>query len=300
MGKINKLKNLISKDSSISGITFRLRKALNDKMNNTSFYKEIERRKKIHYNFREHLEGVKPPVYWFETKQGQKKLIANTGISFSRTLEGPFPSVEKFNLDDLPTKFCLKPNFGSSSNGVFLLKKYKNNSLVDIRSNNKFYNINSLNGMILNERSLPFGIIAEEILESDYGLPCDFKFYTFYGEMGILMQVDRSRGRQEYKFYDSDCSPLRNIADRKINNDLRPPKNFKLLKQAALKISKILPTPFVRVDLYEVNNQPYFGEFALRPGQNQLFTKGIDELLGKLWESSECKLMSELGEKYIP
>lgn len=42
------------------------------------------------------------------------------------------------------------------------------------------------------------------------------------------------------------------------------PQSFDLMKQIASRLSA--PFPFVRVDFYEVNNKPVFGEMTFTPG----------------------------------
>ena len=62
-----------------------------------------------------------------------------------------------------------------------------------------------------------------------------------------------------------------------VEDDLKP-ANFELMKSLAIELSK--PFYFVRVDFYEVNEMPVFGEMTFTPGfdtVNMRFEKYIGE-----------------------
>lgn len=77
------------------------------------------------------------------------------------------------------------------------------------------------------------------------------------------------------------------LADR----DRRPQGNpyasagHQAFREAASKVARHVPTPFVRVDLYEAQDGPVFGEITPIPaGGTSQFVPEWDERLGRLWD----------------
>lgn len=118
-------------------------------------------------------------------------------------------------------------------------------------------------------KSVPHRIIAETFLEPDpetNDLP-DYKFSCFDGQVtDVMVCSGRAMGSPTFYFFDRDWNllPL-NVRGKNA------PEGFTLPKPACMdemfdiasKLSKGLP--YVRVDMYVVNNHPFFGELTFFP-----------------------------------
>ena len=90
----------------------------------------------------------------------------------------------------------------------------------------------------------------------------DYKFFCFDGEPKILFVATDRAHDVKFDFFDMDFKHLdiRNGHDHAEKTPAKP-KTFEKMKELAAKLSK--GYPHVRVDLYEVNGQVYFGEYTL-------------------------------------
>src|SRR5699024_1851279 len=98
--------------------------------------------------------------------------------------------------------------------------------------------------------------------------PLDYKIYCFNGEPSYICvyerdPIDFSTVRYFYDFewkpqHDYISSDFASEADR-----YKKPTNLKEMYDVAKKLS--VPFPFVRVDLYNINEQLIFGELTFTP-----------------------------------
>ncbi|WP_121442041.1 ATP-grasp fold amidoligase family protein [Alkalispirillum mobile] len=130
-------------------------------------------------------------------------------------------------------------------------------------------------------------------------LPFDWKFYTFYREVGIILQISRGNRKStpKAKYYDSLWQNAGRVRGGfKLEDSLPGPNDPTRLLEAAKMISKSVRFPFCRVDLYEDNNGPLLGEVTAYPsGIKESFRSDIDELMGRLWERALSNLFIEDG-----
>jgi TupA-like ATPgrasp len=128
------------------------------------------------------------------------------------------------------------------------------------------------------------GILVEPFLGSGGIVPPDYKFWVFGGRTAYI-QVDTNRmlGHQQY-FYDLNWKrqSFRYIRPYP-EGDLDPPGTLEELLRAAELLAA--PFPFVRVDLYEIDGRPRFGEMTFYPNSGRFaFKPESTELqLGRLW-----------------
>ena len=113
-------------------------------------------------------------------------------------------------------------------------------------------------------KNVPRRIIAETYMEDDATKELrDYKFFCFDGVVKWLFIATDRQNREEpyFDFFDMDFNHL----DMRHGHPNAPfnvekPKNFELMKKLSSVLSKGFPE--VRVDLYEVNGQVYFGEMT--------------------------------------
>ncbi len=134
-------------------------------------------------------------------------------------------------------------------------------------------------------------VLIEKRIESENGNVDlnDYKFHVFKrldGTFNIILHVDFDRSSNHHRsFYDEKLNwlPFSN-AYPSIKTNIEKPKNYERM----LEIVKELATPFsyVRVDLYNVDGDIYFGEmtFAHQSGNSPFSSYEYDLWMGNLWE----------------
>lgn len=127
-------------------------------------------------------------------------------------------------------------------------------------------------------------IMIEEYLRNQDGSgPLDYRFWCFKG-VPECIQVD-NRAHDINPFYDSKWNQLdlyyREGASRPA---IAKPINFEQMMLIASQLSAGFD--FVRVDLYNIDGNIYFGEFTLTPtaGELKLRPESWDLKLGEKWE----------------
>lgn len=273
-----------------------------------SFYAKMAERKRLAERVRQtRALSADMPIYEIETKLGQKEVARKAGVPAAEVFQGPCDNLSQFDLDALPQRFVVKPIIGSGAHGVFLLEK-RADALHNLISGESYpYSLDSLDAAGLSKfRGCP--LIAEEFIGLD-GLPSlNWKLHTFFGEVGLIRQGDLGQDGKPYKLWSpsgTDLGPIDRLGFP-YDPTLPPPKDLDALIEAAKKISLNIPTPFVRVDLYEADDGVRLGEVTLRPSSLwkkkhlQRFTPEWDRKLGEKWEDAQARLLDRVGEAYMP
>lgn len=171
-------------------------------------------------------------------------------------------------LSDLPDRFVLKTNNGGGSNGVIVCKDKSSFDLDNAKRNLE----KSLKSSIYRtHREWPYKnvkprVFAEQFMQDESGYELkDYKFFCFDGKVkALFIAKDRYLGEHNVKFdyYDRDFNhlDLRQSHENSDNPMTIPPKNYEEMISVAEKLSEGLK--HVRVDLYNINGQIYFGEMT--------------------------------------
>jgi hypothetical protein len=132
--------------------------------------------------------------------------------------------------------------------------------------------------------------VMEGMVGDGSALPDDWKFYVIGGRVLLTGQFRRipSAGRKAKARicqWTRDWERVTGGAKADQDNDLTlpPPKHGAQLVAIAERIAAALPTPFVRVDLYEDDAGPVFSEITPEPGGSHRFRPEWDERLGAAW-----------------
>lgn len=213
-----------------------------------------------------------------------RQYVKEKGLEHILTkLYGVWEDANQIDFNALPKQFVLKTNHGC---GTVIIVNNKED--LDLQKTRK-----TLNEWL----KLEFGrdtaephylgikpvIIAEEFLQPNSGELVDYKFFMADGKLQtVLLVSDRVIG-ESYKLstYDENwhCVPER-LSGTHSKDNVKPlpkPQTFEQMKQISEILSKDFPQ--VRVDLYEVNGNVYFGEltFTSQGGYMSYFSK--EELL---------------------
>lgn len=197
---------------------------------------------------------------------------------------GVFNSVNEIDIEKLPNKFVLKAAHGSGWN-IICNNKHQVNWEVEFKKMNSWLQTNYYDlGKEWVYKDINPRIICEKFLEEDNGLPAkDYKIFCFNGEPKFI-QVDLDRfGDHRQNIYDINWKRVSfEYNYPKSTIELEQPKNL----ESMLEIAKVLSEdfPFVRVDLYNVNETIYFGELTFFPhnGKGLFKPDEYDLIVGSL------------------
>lgn len=217
------------------------------------------------------IYGFKPEYTQMVDKYAVKDYVSDKiGSQYVIPTIGIWDKPELIEWEKLPNKFVLKTTHGGGSCGVVICKDKdtldKEKAVAELNVSMSFNAGNSF-------RERPYmgvqkRVIAEKFLDTDGGSElCDYKFYCFNGEPKYC-QVIRDRSTKEtIDFYDMDWThmPFVGLNPGVTNGDtpVKCPENLEDMKCICKELSKDIP--FVRIDLYEVKGNVYFGEITFYP-----------------------------------
>lgn len=178
-----------------------------------------------------------------------------------------YSNANDINFDELPEKFVLKCNHGCGYNIVCTDK-----TTLDIAKTrkvlNKWLKIKFGKGSReLHYLKIKPLIICEKYIETKAGkLPNDYKIYCFNGEPKLLLTCTEREESLKLNFYDFDWNELMLGHDKnRANQAVEKPKCLPEMVEYAKILSK--PFKFVRVDFYDLDNKPIFGELTFTPAR---------------------------------
>lgn len=235
---------------------------------------------------------------YVRAKIGDKYIIPTLGV---------YSSFSDIDFTKLPNRFVLKCSHDS---GSIVICKDKNSfdyeearRILENGLKRNWY----LLGREWPYKNVPPRIIAEQYLEdtSLEGL-LDYKLMSFNGKVKFVFVCTRRNTPEglHVTFYDLEWNILpftRTYPREEV--PCRKPESLGLMIQLAEQISK--DVPFSRIDFYEINSKPYFGEITFYPGcgfekfEPDSFDTNIGEMLNLpddfLKEEDKCALPTFFG-----
>ncbi|MDR1453261.1 MAG: glycosyltransferase [Candidatus Margulisbacteria bacterium] len=199
-----------------------------------------------------------------------------------------YATPQEIDLQALPRSFALKANNGS---GDILLvpdkTKITRGKILRHFGRRKYFGVDTAEPHYL---KIPPKIIVEKLLREDSGHSAsliDYKFFCFHGEPKyIYVCWDRDERKVDHlrETYDSRWRLVKNAyprAGRYQSRGLPRPKSFAQMQKMCRRLAKGFP--FVRVDWYEVEGRPVFGEMTFTPaaGFIDYYTPAFLQTLGR-------------------
>lgn len=251
---------------------------------------------------------------------GQEKGVPNhlhnkmLGRQFVESVGGPTPklhatynSVAEFDLSALPDTFVLKPAFSSSSFGVMVLERQGNKYYDHLRRRELSVEAIAAEQQTLADKSpnlKHLWMVEDRIIDVlDSPVPDDYKFFTFQGEIGLIHRTIRDPKKNLHAFFDGNFDPIDDPDDLLIEPNRKiiekvvedRPEGWEAMLNVAKRISVAVPSPFVRVDMYNTHDGPVFGEFTLVPGtfyyeDREKMTPVLSYRMGYLWGEAKKRL----------
>lgn len=192
-----------------------------------------------------------------EKKIGNKYIIPTLGI---------WNNPEEIDFDMLPSQFVLKCTHDSG--GVVICKNKKE---LDIEKTKRKLAKCLNNDYYMQNREWPYKMVERKIIAEQYMEDketkelMDYKFFCFWGiPKFMFIATDRMNPKEETKFdfYDMEFNhlPFEN-GHPNSKKEIKKPKQFDKMIEISKKLSNGFP--HVRIDLYEINGEIYFGEYTL-------------------------------------
>lgn len=193
------------------------------------------------------------------------------GEGYLIPLLGKWESFEDIDFNTLPEQFVLKCNHDSGSTKV--IKSKSSLTAENINEMRAFYTKRLKQDFYYAGREYPYKgikpyIIAEQLMvneaEPQKGIE-DYKFFCFNGEPKIMFVATDRTTDCRFDFFDMDFNHL-DLVNIHPNADkpIPKPEKFDEMKEFATKLSQGMR--HVRIDLYEINGNIYFGEYTFFHG----------------------------------
>lgn len=218
---------------------------------------------------------------WVADKIGEEYVIPTLAI---------YQSVDEIDLDKLPNQFVLKTTHDSG--GVVICT---DKNTFNIESAIAILNQSLQRDVYQEYKEWPYKNVKKQIIAETYmtddseenrGGLTDYKFSCYNGRAyKVMLCLNRASGHTKFYSFDKEWNLLRHNKMGKA-----APDDFTIPKLAAMdqmfEIAEALSEnmPFVRVDLYYVHSQIYFGEMTFYPmsGYDANILPETDDLYGSM------------------
>lgn len=136
---------------------------------------------------------------------------------------------------------------------------------------------------------IPRGLLVEPFIGNDGQLPIDYKLYVFGGRVACVQVHLERETRHRWLLFDRDGTRLSSPTE---DADPVMPRSLEQMIAAAEMLGQGFD--FVRVDFYEINGVPRFGEMTFYSGSglDPFDPPELDLMLGRLWAEARATMAS--------
>ncbi|MFF2286145.1 ATP-grasp fold amidoligase family protein [Peribacillus butanolivorans] len=244
-------------DKLYCSLTFLIKQRRKPNLRNPIYFND----KLLYLKLNDRKPILKELVDKYEVRRYVKEKI---GVEYLIPLIGVYNSPEEVDFRNLPNKFALKPTSGAQRN-LICTDKNKINWEIASRKISSWLKLDPY--MRTREwpyKDLPARFVIEEYIEDSHGNTFDYKFWCFNGKPECV-QVHTSRfGNHKKGMYDIEFEKqILDYGTGTIDFPINKPKNYERMVELATKLSEGFP--FVRVDLYNLDGNIFFGEMTFYP-----------------------------------
>ncbi|WP_201029313.1 ATP-grasp fold amidoligase family protein [Halobacillus sp. KGW1] len=232
------------------------------------------------------LNNIDPRKTNYSDKILVRSYVEETiGDEYLIPMIGAWNDFNEINFNQLPSSFVLKTNHGSGTNIIVKNKRDLDLDIARIKLEGWMdIDYGYIHGFELHYSDIKRKIFAEEFIDTQGKELEDYKFLCFNGvPYYCWVDVDRF-GDHRRNIYDLNWNLQPWIQTYpNTDNALPKPQNWTLMVELAEKLASDFP--HVRVDLYNVEGEIYFGEmtFTNGCGYEIIHPRKYDTHLGDLW-----------------
>lgn len=192
----------------------------------------------------------------------------NHDPSILNRLIAVYDTPAEIEWDKLPDKFAMKCTHGCGYNIVTKNKDELDRDEVEKQLNTWLRKKFGHRSLELHYDLIEPKIIVEEYIESKEGLlPTDYKFYCFNGVAKVVLVCSEREDKLKLDFFDLEWNHLSlGHKEDESTREIEKPACFDEMVRNAEALSK--PFTFVRVDFYDKDGVPVFGEMTFTPAAN--------------------------------
>lgn len=227
-------------------------------------------------------------------KYSVREFIESKGYGHLLTkLYGVYNNASEINFDELPNSFVLKTTNAMGTNIIVKDKSTINKDEIKDELD-QWLNRKPLQLWFGREwayQNIDPVIICEEFIDSNGQGLVDYKFHCFNSEPKVIQVSSDRETDLKVDYFDLDWQPLEVKQKYPNKGDALPePPKLQEMKEIAKELSSEFP--YVRVDLYNINEKIIFGEltFYSSAGFTKYKPKEFNYYLGSLFELPNKKV----------
>jgi hypothetical protein len=223
------------------------------------------------------LNNHDPHLHQYVDKYAVRDYVKNIlGEDCLIPLIGVWDNPNEINFNELPSKFVLKCNHNAAiglcicRNKDELDKNYVVKGLKRGLKNSFYYSSREWA-----YKDVPRKVICEKYMENKNGEELrDYKFFCFNGHAKFVYISEglENHDTANISFYDLNGNemPFRRKDYTPFLKKPTFPNNFNEMVEAANKLSRNTKLPFVRIDLYSIDEKMYFSEITCYPNSGYI------------------------------
>lgn len=243
----------------------------------------------------------KPKYTTMVDKYAVKQYVADRiGKEYIIPTLGVWDKAEDIDWGALPEQFVLKTTHGGGSGGVVICK---DKSKFDKSAAVTKLNESMMSDIYSNLREWPYKNVPKRIIAEKFMAPVketvltdlpDYKFFCFNGEPKYCQVIRDRHFKETIDFYDMDWNHQEFVGLNSLaRNGCTPvdrPEHLEEMIEVCKKLSGDIP--FVRVDLYVIDDKEYFGELTFYPAS------GVGHFSPEEWNFYLGKMLTLPNMKY--
>ncbi|MBF8436523.1 hypothetical protein I0Q91_05500 [Halanaerobiaceae bacterium Z-7014] len=193
---------------------------------------------------------------------------------------------ESISFNSLPDEYIIKPN--NAAGRYFIKRKEDKINKETIIKNCKEW-LSKVYGIKLHEwayKDIEPRILIEKLITDENGsIADDYKFFCYNGKCKFVQVISNRHVDEKRSIYTSDWEflDIKYKGYRSVPGVIKP-KNYNKMIEIAEVLSKDFN--FVRIDMYNINGNIFFGEFTHYPvsGHGKIEPVDYDYEFGKYWD----------------
>lgn len=140
---------------------------------------------------------------------------------------------------------------------------------------------------------VPRGLIVEPFIGEGGALPVDYKLFVFGGRVEYVQVHLGREHRHRWIVFDRDWRQVSKVGASPTADAPPPPATLTAMIAGAEELAR--PFDFVRVDFYEAQQRPMFGEMTFYPGSglHRIEPAALDFAMGAHWLAARAPIAAK-------